>query len=708
MAQQLQLQQQQKSKKKLGQNLNKLIPVALSKDNGKATASSNPHGLLLLSGSRKSSSFGTPDASLLSKGAAAKDAWGVVKQQQQQQQPQENVKPKNAPFEEKPKGANVSVSASASSIPTAPVKDASLSAASWDDYGGRSGTSSPVSKTTTKGSNAVLPETSAAAFSAASVAATHGGSSSNSSNMVQRAAEIKHNEEMRQKLQMERAAARLKELDAAKSAAVAPLAEQPRRTLYEPNTSTTTGTTSASDKTILLALDRPTPAIPTTTTAATAVIHLTSYEDRDRGEQRTSTPRMLYDPKSGSMVAVKGPATSAAIKTTTTSTREARKSRKSQQPIALLKRSVPSPTASHESSSSGKAPPSPMVATTAPARNANKRGGRKDVVASVAPTDGKPTDKLTMANTTSTAKVRNAAKRGGRNSSGNAISNNTSRTGSNTAANNNNNNRRSRGGRSRNGRKDEDEGDMYNNNGTYGVALYTGFDPEALEHTGMQQHYYTADEQEEEEEVMPVFEVLKADDKIELLTGEDDSPTLKPTAKVFAPSQAALAAAARSDAKADQYHSNNNTDDDEDEEDDDGPLGLGFDPPFDMDGLMQSPIVPAGSMHHGDFDLNALKLNPPLNNNNNDNGLPRHIFAFGSSGTWGDAQVHSSTDWDVPIVGLGGRGGLFGDVSDTFGLAKSKDSAAVSEAFLNLPTGSAWGGFGKGGISAAENQKTGD
>lgn len=36
------------------------------------------------------------------------------------------------------------------------------------------------------------------------------------------------------------------------------------------------------------------------------VIHLTSYEDRDRGESRNSNtaPRMLYDPKSGSMVAV--------------------------------------------------------------------------------------------------------------------------------------------------------------------------------------------------------------------------------------------------------------------------------------------------------------------------------------------------------------------------------------------------------------------
>ena len=36
------------------------------------------------------------------------------------------------------------------------------------------------------------------------------------------------------------------------------------------------------------------------------VIHLASYEDRDRGESRNSNtaPRMLYDPKSGSMVAV--------------------------------------------------------------------------------------------------------------------------------------------------------------------------------------------------------------------------------------------------------------------------------------------------------------------------------------------------------------------------------------------------------------------
>ena len=35
------------------------------------------------------------------------------------------------------------------------------------------------------------------------------------------------------------------------------------------------------------------------------IIHLSSYEDRDRGERvSSSAPRMLYDPKSGSMVAV--------------------------------------------------------------------------------------------------------------------------------------------------------------------------------------------------------------------------------------------------------------------------------------------------------------------------------------------------------------------------------------------------------------------
>jgi hypothetical protein len=44
---------------------------------------------------------------------------------------------------------------------------------------------------------------------------------------------------------------------------------------------------------------------PSQNQAPTPVIHLSSYEDRDRGDRGTSSgPRMLYDPKSGSMVAV--------------------------------------------------------------------------------------------------------------------------------------------------------------------------------------------------------------------------------------------------------------------------------------------------------------------------------------------------------------------------------------------------------------------
>jgi hypothetical protein len=40
-------------------------------------------------------------------------------------------------------------------------------------------------------------------------------------------------------------------------------------------------------------------------TTTNPVIQLSSYEDRDRGERPSSAPRMLYDPKSGSMVEVK-------------------------------------------------------------------------------------------------------------------------------------------------------------------------------------------------------------------------------------------------------------------------------------------------------------------------------------------------------------------------------------------------------------------
>eukprot|EP00563_Minutocellus_polymorphus_P010012 CAMPEP_0181061902 /NCGR_PEP_ID=MMETSP1070-20121207/22782_1 /TAXON_ID=265543 /ORGANISM="Minutocellus polymorphus, Strain NH13" /LENGTH=993 /DNA_ID=CAMNT_0023141915 /DNA_START=154 /DNA_END=3135 /DNA_ORIENTATION=- len=123
----------------------------------------------------------------------------------------------------------------------------------------------------------------------------------------------------------------------------------------------------------------------------------------------------------------------------------------------------------------------------------------------------------------------------------------------------------------------------------------------------------------EEELVAPEVALVKADEDLKLMVGED-SPTLKPSAREFAPSQAALAAASSApaasaknqksgdDAKA---KSNSNTfaalycDDDEEEEDtadEDHAIGLGFDPTQNMDAVMMSP---AGSPSKGKVEIEA-------------------------------------------------------------------------------------------------------
>ena len=200
-------------------------------------------------------------------------------------------------------------------------------------------------------------------------------------------------------------------------------------------------------------------------------------------------------------------------------------------------------------------------------------------------------------------------------------------------------------------------GRKVDNEGTYGnVALYTGFDA-GQPQLGMQTTTMT-------EEPTPTFEVVKADDKMELLADANDSPTLKPTAKEFAPSQAALAAAAAraanggSSVSSDEERDEDGGDDFNDGDDDEDNDGLGFDPTQDMDGLMMS------GDHHDDedsdaaLDFDALNLTDPISFPTKDgDDEPRHIFAFGSSGTWGGAGKQQ--------VGLGQR--AIGDDSCHFG-----------------------------------------
>jgi hypothetical protein len=134
----------------------------------------------------------------------------------------------------------------------------------------------------------------------------------------------------------------------------------------------------------------------------------------------------------------------------------------------------------------------------------------------------------------------------------------------------------------------------------------------------------------ETEEVAPEVPLVTADEDLKLIVGED-SPTLKPSAREFAPSHAALAATSvrgtnkKSSDDADAADAKNKEeeemddvaagfaidgiigDDEEDEDDDDEvhAVGLGFDPTLNMDSVMMSP---AGSPSKGNVDAEPFAL----------------------------------------------------------------------------------------------------
>mmetsp|Transcript_20355 Transcript_20355/g.30572 ORF Transcript_20355/g.30572 Transcript_20355/m.30572 type:complete len:977 (+) Transcript_20355:558-3488(+) len=127
---------------------------------------------------------------------------------------------------------------------------------------------------------------------------------------------------------------------------------------------------------------------------------------------------------------------------------------------------------------------------------------------------------------------------------------------------------------------------------------------------------------------------VKADEKLELLTGMDESPTLQATAAVWAPSEAALALAAANanqnekgadkslsesgdDISESEVHafsaislienSTHNDDDDDDEGSQSLRFGLGFDPTKNMDSVMMSPDLVSAD-NDGSTSINVPEL----------------------------------------------------------------------------------------------------
>jgi hypothetical protein len=454
------------------------------------------------------------------------------------------------------------------------------------------------------------------------------------------------------------------------------------------------------------------------------VIQLSSYEDRDRGERKdTAAPRMLYDPKSGSMVAVKAPRGGAAV-----GNDEGRKERG-----AKKVRSKNADAAVAQKSETGRDNTSSKQAA---ATNNRKSKGRKDdnrtnstATAPVLLKVEQPLKKNVnperrLPRTCGVLYVRTEKGNfycvdgcegdlgyGAHSVRGGRVQNADAYAAFQTQHQNPHQQQIYKSNDEERDTYDQNLGNAYETEHQHhqpyesddDVALYTGFNPE--------------------EPPEPV-EWIKPTDKIELVTGLDDSPTLKPTAKEWSPSQTALAAAAAARAMAAKNQNSldlagdrslDDVDEMEDDDDDDDPItGLGFDPTQDMDFGMHSPAAdPDRPSRLGAVNLNALSLEAPMYSSSTAASNPSHIFSFGTSGTWGvnQAEPAGNSDWNVP----GLAGGIFG--SDAFRVGTDTTTTDSTSSFLNnIPSSNSWGsptGLGSlGGVSmnATDNKtnSTGD
>lgn len=434
-----------------------------------------------------------------------------------------------------------------------------------------------------------------------------------------RAEKKRAEEELRQNEQRERAAQKLRELD--QKMADEAREEVKVRTLYDPtsNLSKMSYSVSAGGKDSAPSTEASIPQNGTNgmhfsepnevdSYSRQPVIHLSSYDDRDRGERgANAAPRMLYDPKSGSMVAVPTRDES------TAAGRVKNKERgKKQKNIKEQKVDPKQDTECAKGARKAKRPDKkPPTEVSSPAK--------------VDPKKGKVTNERKLPRTCGVLYTRD--------SKGNFVC------------------------------VDGCDGDLgYGSHSVPGGRInnpdaYTKYlkeqkttdeDAEAYKHDHLDASY----EADADEEVMlhtgfsapesreVKFDWVKPSDRIELITGVDESPTLQATAKEWAPSQAALAAAAA--------RFGTSVDGDiisDDDDDDDGPhFGLGFDPTLHMDSMMQSPSAePAHSLDA--VDLPSLSLEPAFEGTAKTN----HIFAFGADSTWGTSDSGGNSDsWGTP------------------------------------------------------------
>ncbi|GAX12001.1 hypothetical protein FisN_8Lh095 [Fistulifera solaris] len=601
-------------KKQFGQNLNKLVvkpPPVVGSGSGVQR-----NGLLLLSATKKEGGLLSTPSVDTNAGAAAKlhesmivsthdallsavtgkverdskqlDAWGVADKQET-----EPLTHPPAPTAA-PEIQEVKVT---ETIQAESTKHNETSGLNWDDYGGRETDSNRQLKQVT-----VDGDLDQQAYM--------------SKLAKERAARLNTEELMKKRENEIRSAARLKELDDRKEKEAPAIT----RSIWEPKEPNRGENLFSGQRNHQNSYQSGDSSISHGRQSEGPVIHLSSYEDRDRGEsQLSSGPRMLYDPKSGSMIAVKIPE-----EKKKQLVRKPKKDKKLETREDLKK---PLKIKKETSKQQGKKFPRTCGVLY-----------ERDALGQIRCADGCEGDLGYGAHSVPGGKVKNP---------------------------------------------DAYAELMKAQDAENGTSTYNSRSLQLLGLKGSNMALQTGlmgthDDHESNLLAMNSFDLVTADDKLELVTGVDDSPTLKPTAKEWAPSQAAIAAIVASRSKNPEPFEDS---DDEEEEDDgylvdgiggggdDGPLGLGFDPTQDMDGLMRSPPRTAEDTDQlaAAVDLESLKIDPPIFSLSSQGGplsAQSNIFAFGTSSTWGTKSGDTNgDDWAMP-TGISGAGaGLFGGMN---------------------------------------------
>lgn len=592
------------TKKKFGKNLNKLTkpPPPTANAESKSNASSR-NGLLLLStkrqpsaasaggilaskstnptgvkslpslGLQNQSSTSTHDALLGAVVGASRtethqpDAWGTAEKQKCPSM--ENSSAANEPFHsheiaetthhnESHPGSEEQVFSEKLSAPPYQVNE--LHSSNWDEYGGRElhSNGTLASGYPQEQQSSPLPDDQKVSMSRMA---------------KERAEKRREEEEARQASQRQGAAQRLRELEdrlGHDGGSKGPPGVKPR-TLYDPNRPAKSQVTTSEAPEVgspfkngrqINGSTSPDPAatVDSRETLGRLPIQLVSYDDRDRGERGgAATPRMLYDPKSGAMVAVPTREELGAGRSRKERGKKLRNPREKE--LKNDTKNDESGKASRKGKREKKAPTELATPTKAETKK------------------GKPCNERKLPRTCGVLYLRDSK---GNFTCADGCDGDLG-YGAHSVP----------GGRSKNPEaytkfleeqtgRGQDDGEVIESSG-----LSTSYEADPIQHddseeTGLQSGLVIPEPAEVK------FEWLKASDKIELITGIDDSPTLQATAKEWAPSQAALAAAAARldsgsvDEDVGVSMHNEPQDDDEDEDDDDGPVSNLWDEVFDM------------------------------------------------------------------------------------------------------------------------------